>query len=224
MLNTTIITSPENKVRSQNKPISIILLHGLGADGNDFADLAEMLAVNSMTPLKFVLPDAPLRPVTFANYMQMRAWFDIHKLAKDGVTDIAGIIESKKAVEELITREIENGFSSDRIILAGFSQGAAMALLTGLSYKQSLAGILVLSGFLPTEPKLPNVAAGKNHNTPVLFVHGTFDNIVPLGWARDAFELLKSEGYKVSLETYPMAHSLCPQAVDKIQTWFSEIV
>jgi phospholipase/carboxylesterase len=198
---------------------SIIVLHGLGADGNDFVPFASELDLAAVGPVRFVFPHAPVMPVTINNGYRMRAWYDI--LGTDLVRreDEAGLRASLQAVEALIAREKERGVPAGRIVLAGFSQGCAMALMTGLRHAERLAGIAGLSGYLPLAATTEAERAHANALTPVFLAHGQHDNIVPLSRGKASCELLQRLGYDVAWREYPMAHSVCMEEVADLNAW-----
>ena len=194
---------------------AIIWLHGLGADGYDFAPIAEELGLTK--PVRFIFPHAPTRPVTINGGYHMPAWYDIRTPDLTRDQDDAGIRQSQSAIEQLIKKENERGIETRRILLAGFSQGGAIALHTGLRYPEALAGILSLSAYLPLPAALPLEASAANRNTPVMMAHGTQDDVVPLDAADTSRERLTSLGYGVDCKTYPMAHTVCTAEIDDIR-------
>ncbi|MHB1947946.1 MAG: alpha/beta hydrolase [Gammaproteobacteria bacterium] len=210
---------------------SVIWLHGLGADGSDFVPVVQELNLPSDLPLRFIFPHAPLRPVTVNNNYVMRAWFDIYSMDfnQRNKIDETGVADSIQQVEKLIEKEIQRGISSNKIILAGFSQGAAIALAMGLRYPKPLGGILALSGFLPhIETLLANEASPENFTTPIFLGHGSEDMIVPISRGQDVFNALEKNKYRVSWHSYPMPHSVSGEEIGDIAEWmrvvFSETV
>ena len=203
---------------------AVIWLHGLGADGNDFAPLVPELQLDGIGPVRFVFPHAPVRPVTINNGMAMRAWYDIYLpdlvLREDGT----GLRASQLAVEALIARENARGIPTERIVLAGFSQGCAMALQTGLRHPEKLAGIIGLSGYLPLAAKAADERNGANNATPIFLAHGTLDPVVNFERAQATLEALENMGYDVRFKTYPMPHSVCLEEVQDITAFLREIV
>jgi phospholipase/carboxylesterase len=197
----------------------IIWLHGLGADGHDFAPLIPQLGIVREYGVRVVLPHAPERPVTVNDGMVMPAWYDI--LARDfrRGEDADGIRQSQQQIVALIEREISAGIAPQRIILAGFSQGGAMALHTGLRYPQRLGGVLALSTYLPLPDRLVSEAHPANRDTPILLAHGTFDPVVPLTLAEQTRRILIDNGYPVAWHSYPMQHSVCPDEIRDIRDW-----
>jgi len=200
---------------------SIIWLHGLGADGHDFEPIVPELRLPPALGLRFVFPHAPVRPVTLNGGMAMRAWYDIYSLERDGPADAAGIRASAELLEQWITREQERGIRADRIVVAGFSQGGAIALHTGLRAKQELAGILALSTYLP----MPNAFASEAVATdlPVFMAHGTLDPVLPMALGRESADFLLAGGYNVEWHDYPMAHSVCLEEIGDIRTWLLSV-
>jgi phospholipase/carboxylesterase len=201
---------------------SVIWLHGLGADGNDFAPIVPELVDAAWPGVRFVFPHAPVRPVTVNNGMPMRAWYDIKGLAIDDKQDAEGIRGSIDDVEALIARENERGMPTSRIVLAGFSQGGAMALSAGLRHREALAGILVLSAYLPLHDTIEAERSGANHATPIFWGHGTADPIVPMTLGEHSRQALEALGHRVEWHTYPMAHQVSLPEIGDIRTWLSE--
>ncbi|MBN2689737.1 MAG: dienelactone hydrolase family protein [Gammaproteobacteria bacterium] len=203
---------------------SIIWLHGLGANGYDFVDIVPELNLPQAIAARFVFPHAPLSKVTINGNMEMRAWFDIFGLTADSKQDENGIKKSQQIIEQLIANELEQGIPSNKIILAGFSQGAAMSIYTGLRYKETLGGILALSGFLPLAEQMPNEINEANKKTSIQMMHGTFDEIVQLSWAQQSYKYLQGLGCDISLQTYPMHHSLCTEEIQDIGRWLGTVL
>lgn len=200
---------------------SVIFLHGLGADGHDLAPLAAELGLPGV---RFVFPHAPVRPVTINNGYRMRAWYDL--VSRDILQgeDAAGIQVSTQQVCALIRRELEQGVAAERIVLAGFSQGGAIALHTGLRYPQRLAGILALSTYLPLATSVREEAASANAETPILMAHGTEDDVVPYPAGEKSQRLLTSLGYDVRWRSYPMPHTLCAAEIADVAVWLGEVL
>jgi phospholipase/carboxylesterase len=201
---------------------SVIWLHGLGADGHDFEPIVPELRLPGTLPLRFVFPHAPVRPVTLNGGMAMRAWYDIISLDRDGPVDAAGISESSALLESLIVREEQRGIDPDRIVLAGFSQGGAIAINTVLRAGRRLAGLMALSTWLA----LPETLQGDSvdASTPVFMAHGRFDPMIPMQYGRSAADALVDAGFGVDWHDYPMAHAVCPQEIDDIRNWLLRIL
>jgi phospholipase/carboxylesterase len=195
---------------------TVIWMHGLGADGWDFVPIVRELPLPDDLELRFVFPHAPVRPVTVNNGFKMRAWYDISQNDIARLPDEAGIRESQAAVERLIDREKGRGIDPARIVLAGFSQGGAIALQTGLRHPEKLAGIVALSTYLPLEDSLDREAAAANKATPIFMAHGTQDPIVPLPLAERSHEALRQRGYNVEWHSYPMPHAVCAEEVEAL--------
>ena len=210
---------PSSAVRA-----SIIWLHGLGADGNDFAPLIPQLGIVEPLGVRVVLPHAPRRPVTINNGRVMRAWYDIAAADFRASEDEAGIRESASLVDALIDREVERGVQPGRILLAGFSQGGAMVLHTGLRYHLRLAGILVLSAYLPLAQTLAGECSPASRDVPLLLAHGQQDPVVPIAWAERSRERLRELGYAVAWRDYAMPHAVCPEEITDIRQWIVEIL
>jgi phospholipase/carboxylesterase len=203
---------------------TVIWLHGLGADGWDFVPIVRELGLPADLPLRFVFPHAPERPVTINNGFVMRAWYDIAQQDLARVPDERGIRDSQREVEALIAEENMRGVDSSRIVLAGFSQGGAIALQAGLRHKARLAGILALSTYLPLESSLAAEAAPANKGVPILMVHGTQDPVIPIALADASQRTLAANGYEVQWRTYPMPHAVCAEEVAEIGTFLARVL
>jgi len=202
---------------------SVIWLHGLGADGNDFANIVPELYLPESLPVRFIFPHAPMRPITINNGYVMRGWYDIKRLDSLSEEDEEGICESEKAVCELIAQEKQQGISSENIILAGFSQGGAIALHTALRYPEKLAGVLALSAYLPLSHQLRKEALTVNQSTSIMMAHGTMDAVVPFALAETSHHQLETLGYPVEWHTYPMQHSICIEEIHDISKWIQSL-
>ena len=202
-----------------NPRASVLWLHGLGADGHDFEPIVPELEL--ARPVRFVFPHAPVRPVTLNQGMPMRAWYDILQLG-GGPEDEAGIRASQKLVEAMIAEEKRRGM--DAIVLAGFSQGGAIALQTGLRYGEPLAGIMALSTWLPLADRLPAERSAANADVPIFMAHGRHDDMVRVDRAESSRQALSALGYRVEWHDYPMAHAVCPEEVAAISTWLGELL
>ncbi len=198
---------------------SVIWLHGLGADGHDFVPIVPELGLPDDAGIRFVFPHAPVRPVTLNGGVPMRAWYDILGLTQADRQDSSGIRESEQRVRGYIQRELDVGIPAQKIVLAGFSQGGAVALHTGLRYEQSLAGIMALSTYLPLQDSLAAEAAPANRNAAVLACHGTHDPVLPLAWGEQARDVLQALGCSVSWHSYPMQHQVCMEEIEDIAAW-----
>ena len=203
---------------------AVILLHGLGADGHDFEPLVPWLAHPGERALRFVFPHAPIRPVTLNGGFAMRAWYDIVSLERRSAQDETGIRASQALVEALISRENERGISSERIVLAGFSQGGALALVTGTRYPHKLAGMIGLSCYMLLAESFATERTPANHATPIFLAHGQQDPVVAPLLGEQARETLAAAGYPVEWHSYPMPHSLCPQEVSDIAAWLRRVL
>ena len=206
----------------KNPVASIIWLHGLGADGNDFAPIVPELRLPRLA-IRFVCPHAPVRPVTINGGMRMRAWYDI----ADGANrqeDEHGVRASQVLIETLIGREKERGTAAGRLVLAGFSQGGAIALHTGLRHPERIAGIMALSTYVPVGEKLLPEASTANRDVPIFMGHGSDDPIIPLVRAEQSRKLLESLGYPVEWREYGMPHSVCPEELADISAWLVKVL
>ena len=198
---------------------AILWLHGLGADGHDFEPLIPQLGIVEELGVRVVLPHAPRRPVTINGGMAMPAWYDIPGPDFRQRQDSVGIRASEQQLCALIERELTRGIAAERILLAGFSQGGALVLHTGLRYPLPLAGVLVLSAYLPLADTLQAEAAAVNSALPLMMAHGTQDPVVPLPLAEQSRDLLQQQGYTVAWHTYAMAHAVCPEELLDIRAW-----
>lgn len=197
---------------------SVIWLHGLGADGYDFDPIVPALRLAGGPEIRYVFPHAPVRPVTINGGVEMRAWYDIIAIRRGAREDEAGIRESGEAIAALIRREAERGIPAHRVVLAGFSQGGAIALHAGLRYPEKLAGIIALSTYLPLRAAAGEFHAA-NRQTPLFMAHGSLDPVVPAGLGEDSARFLQEAGYPVEFTSYVMPHSVCPQEVEDIRRW-----
>jgi len=202
---------------------AVVWMHGLGADGHDFVDIVPALRLSAL-PTRFVFPHAPTRPVTINGGMVMRAWYDVHGDAGVRREDEAGVRESQRQIEALIAREKTRGIPAGRIVLAGFSQGGAMALQTGLRHPERIAGIMALSCFLPLTDKVAAEATAVNRDAPIFMAHGTQDPLIPLARARHAHDLLTGLGYRIEWREYPIPHSVSPSEIRDISAWLQRIL
>ncbi|HEX5755854.1 MAG TPA: carboxylesterase [Arenimonas sp.] len=200
---------------------SVIWLHGLGADGHDFAPIVPELVRKDWPAIRFVFPHAPVRPVTINGGARMRAWYDILNLSLDQRADEAGVRESIADVDALIARERDRGVPASRVLLAGFSQGAAIALATGLRREAGLAGIIALSGYLPMAATTAAEATAAGKATPVFLGHGSQDPMVPMSLGQRSRDLLKSLGIATTWRDYPMPHSVCADEIRDIGDWMT---
>ena len=198
---------------------AVIWLHGLGADGFDFVPIVEELRLPPALAVRFIFPHARPRPVTINNGFVMRAWYDITGLGADRKEDGTGIRESADVVRSYIEKENASGIGSERIVIAGFSQGGAIAFQAALRHPQRLAGVMALSAYLPLRESLAAEAAPANKDVPILMCHGVRDPMVPMTLGQASRDALQSLGYKVEWKTYPMEHSVCMEEVLDISKW-----
>jgi phospholipase/carboxylesterase len=198
---------------------SVIWLHGLGADGHDFAPIVPELVRPDWPGIRFVFPHAPVRPVTVNGGMPMRAWYDIKSLGTDDRADEAGLRESMREVDALLARERDRGVPTERQLLVGFSMGAALALSSGLRREAPVAGIAALSGYLPLAATLPAEMTPGGKATPVFMAHGTQDPVVQPAWGSRSRDALQALGVAVKWKTYPMPHSVCAEEVRDLGDW-----
>jgi len=208
-----------------NPTASIVILHGLGADGSDFVPVAHELDLESVGPVRWVFPHAPVRPVTINNGYVMPAWYDILSLdAQNPREDDAGLRQSQALVEALIAREKARGIPARRIVLAGFSQGCAMALMTGLRHRERLAGVVGLSGYLPLATKSEAERDAANRDAPIFLAHGTSDPVIPIARARQSRDALVALGHPVEWHEYPMPHSVCADEIAALERWLLRVL
>jgi phospholipase/carboxylesterase len=198
---------------------AVVLLHGLGADGHDFEPIVPELRLPPSPSIRWVFPHAPVRPVTINGGHRMRAWYDIVGLDRRSPEDESGIRDSSRAVLDLVRRERERGIDWSRIVLAGFSQGGALALFSALRWPERLAGVAALSTYLPLAPTLEKEAHPANAAVPVFMAHGTDDSLVSPAVGRGARDLLRARGYDVEWHEYPISHSVCAEEVADLRAW-----
>ena len=206
---------------------SVIWMHGLGADGNDFVPIVKELRLPATLAVRFVFPHAPMQAVTINNGYVMRAWYDVGWGDLEGKTkqaDEKGVRASQVAVGKLIGREIERGSAAETIVLAGFSQGGAVALQTGLRHPEKLAGIMALSTYLPLAESLAAEATEQNRKTPIFMAHGTQDAVVPYAMGVRSRDLLVQAGYDVEWRDYPMQHSVCLEEIAHVGAWLQRVL
>ena len=207
-----------------NPAFSAIWMHGLGADGSDFVPIVNELDLPACPPIRFVFPHAPAMPVTINGGYVMPAWYDILGTGPAEREDEAGIRASQSAIEALIAHEKTRGIAADHIVLAGFSQGCAIALQTGLRHSEKLAGLLCLSGYVPINATLAAERHAANRDTPIFMGHGRADPVIPIERAEKSRDLLLSLGYQVEWREYRMEHSVCEEEIDDIGEWLKRIV
>lgn len=220
------MTEPLQAIEIETRPKpshSVIWLHGLGADGNDFVPIVQEL---SLPPLgiRFVFPHAPMRPVTINGGFVMRAWYDISGQEMTRKEDELGLRQSQKMIEQLLAKETARGVPESRIVLAGFSQGGVIALQTSLRQPQRLAGVMSLSAYLALGAKLDKERSAANNATPIFLGHGTQDGIVPLALGTATRDRLIKLGYDVDWHQYPMAHSVCAEELRDISAWLARVL
>lgn len=211
------------KTTSEPATMSVVWLHGLGADCYDFHDIVPLLELPKTLGVRFLFPNAPVMAVTCNGGMRMRAWYDIVRIGPSYKDDIEGIQRSAEALAKLVEHEMQRGIPSDRIVLAGFSQGGAVSLFTGLRYPRPLAGIIALSTYLPATERLQQDAHPANKKIPILMMHGLHDAIVPIAFAKQSLHLLLSLEYKVLWRDFPMPHSVCAEQLREIGKWLAAL-
>jgi phospholipase/carboxylesterase len=213
------------ELKTGDDPVaSIVVLHGLGADGNDFVPIAQELDLSSIGAVRFVFPHAPVRPVTINGGYRMRAWYDI--LGQDLVQreDEPGLRDSLTAVQALLDREAARGIAPSKTVLMGFSQGCAMTLLAGLRAPQRLAGLVGLSGYLPLAATTAAERSAANAGVPIFMGHGRYDGIVPVTGGQASRDALRALGHEVEWHEYPMEHSVCAEEVADLEAWLLKVL
>jgi phospholipase/carboxylesterase len=213
------------EVETAPKPnAAVIWLHGLGADGHDFEPIVPEIVRGGERAWRFVFPNAPLRPVTINGGMPMRAWYDLTGLDRKAAEDVNGFRDTDVRIRQLIAREAERGVPADRVVLAGFSQGAAVCLYTAPRFPQTLAGVMALSGYLPRESSFSAERAAANDATPIFMAHGQEDAVLPITMGAQSRDYLKALGYAVEWHDYPMAHAVCAAEVSAIREFLFRVL
>ncbi|KQV32805.1 alpha/beta hydrolase [Massilia sp. Root335] len=213
------------QIETNDSPeIAIIWMHGLGADGNDFVPMVRELDLAGLPGIRFIFPHAKTMPVTVNNGYVMRSWYDITNADLTRREDEGGLRASQQDIEAFIEREKARGIPALRIILAGFSQGCAMAIQTGLRHPETLAGLLCLSGYVPLSASLVTECTEASKATPIFMAHGRYDNVVPFNRAEASRDLLVSLGYRLEWHEYAMQHTLCLEEVEHISAWLKTVL
>ena len=208
-----------------NPTAAVIWMHGIGDHGSSFVPLVPEFDLSDCPPIHFLFPHAPVRPVTANGGYQMNAWFDIFQSFDEGDREDAdGVQESRKLIEQLIEQVKASGIAAENIILAGFSQGCAMALETGLCYPEKLGGVMGLSGYIPQRETFENRRNAANQETPIFLAHGLFDPVVPFSRAESALKTLNDLGYEVDWNEYDMDHTLCMPEIHDISDWLTSVL
>jgi phospholipase/carboxylesterase len=221
------VTTPLDTVEIETGPApraAVVWLHGLGADGHDFEPIVPELDLPSSLPVRFVFPHAPMRPVTLNGGWVMRAWYDIREEGGVRREDEPGVRASQAQIEALLARERARGVPADRIALAGFSQGGAMSLHTGIRHSERLAGILALSCSLPLSESVAGEASPANRDVPIFLAHGTQDAVVSHGRGVRARDVLRQLGYQVDWREYPMPHAVCAEEIRDVGAWLAAVL
>ncbi|MDS4027197.1 MAG: PHB depolymerase family esterase [Candidatus Contendobacter sp.] len=216
---TTFEIEPAGAARS-----SVIWMHGLGADAHDFESIVPELDLPAELGVRFVFPNAPIRPVTINGGMQMRAWYDVFSTDLPRRADPDGVCASEQAISALLEREQQRGVPAERIVLAGFSQGGAMALHTGLRYPNRLAGILALSCYLPLASQLNGERRPENQPTPIFIAHGDYDAVIPIHYGQQSAESLQRLGYRLEWQDYDMSHEVCWEEIRDVARWLRRVL
>ena len=203
---------------------AVVWLHGLGADGHDFEPVAAEFGRSGLDDIRYVFPHAPVRPITVNGGMKMRAWYDIAGSELDRGTDEEGVRESAAIARALVDEQIASGIPARRVVLAGFSQGGAIALFAGLRLPYRIAGILALSTYLPAEGSLAAQAHSANSDVPIFLAHGSHDPLISLALSERSRAVMANLGYTVETHTYPIPHSVCPEEIRDIANWLSRVL
>jgi len=216
------------EVGGREKPDgTVIWLHGLGADGHDFEPLVPELQLDEFADIRFIFPHAPVRPVTINGGIPMRAWYDVMSLDRSGPQDEAGIRDSAETLRLLIEREHDRGVAYDRIVVAGFSQGGAIAMHTAMRFPEKLAGLMALSTWMPLEATIDGEVMQSPESQPrdllILMVHGSFDPMLPIAAGQHARDIMQKAGFHVQWHEYPMAHAVCAEEIAEIRRWLLSI-
>jgi len=206
-----------------NHLYSMIWLHGLGADGSDFAGIPGNLHLAATPHIHFIFPNAPIQPVSINGGMEMRSWYDIVEMDLEKQADTLGIYRSAGLIERIIQQELDKGIPSEHIMLAGFSQGGVIALHAGLRYSKKLAGIIAMSTYLPTVGQLKAEGSASNYATPIFMAHGILDSMIAIETAKAAYDALDTLAYHVEWHDYLMEHSLCTEEVQHIAAFVNAI-
>lgn len=210
------------EIETRDNPDSaVIWLHGLGASGNDFAPIVPQLGLPDALAVRFIFPHAPIRPISINQGYEMPGWYDIYNQDIVSGEDEAGIIETSEIIQQLCIEQEALGIAANRIILAGFSQGGAIALYCGLRYPNALAGIMALSTYLPLHAHLDKTASSSQKNTDIFMAHGTRDDVVTPQFGKQSYTLLKEAGYAINWHEYAMPHSVCLQEITDIGMWIT---
>lgn len=216
---TTVEIEPADAARAV-----VIWMHGLGADAHDFEPIVEEMALPATLNIRFVFPNAPIRPVTINGGMRMRAWYDVLTMDLPRREDPDGVYASERAITALVEREKQRGIPAERIVLAGFSQGGAMALHTGLRYPERLAGILALSCYIPLADRLSAERRPANQHTPIFIAHGDYDAVIPMRHGQLSAERLESLSYQPEWHDYGMGHEVCWEEIRDIAAWLTRVL
>ncbi len=207
-----------------NPTATVLLMHGLGADGNDFVPIVGEMDFSAIGNVRFVFPNAPIMPVTINGGYKMPAWYDIVATDLGRQEDEAGLRKSRLSIEELLAKEKARGIASNRIVIAGFSQGCAMALMVGLRHEEKLAGIVGMSGYLPIAATTATERSQANAATPIFLAHGRHDDVVPVARASASKQALDALGYAVEWKDYPMPHSVCADEIQDLNEWLAKVL
>ena len=213
------------EIETAAKPnAAVIWLHGLGADGHDFEPIVPEIVRRGERAWRFIFPNAPVRPVTINGGMSMRAWYDLKGLDRKAAEDVAGFRDTDTQIRQLIANEDARGIPTNRIVLAGFSQGGAVSLYVLPRLPDKLAGVMVLSGYLPRESSFSAERVPANDATPIFMAHGQGDNVLPMSMGLQSRDFLKTQGYKIEWHDYPMAHAVCAAEITDIREFLLRVL
>jgi phospholipase/carboxylesterase len=213
------------EVETAAKPnAAVIWLHGLGADGHDFEPIVPEIVRRAERAWRFVFPNAPVRPVTINGGMSMRAWYDLKGLDRKAAEDVTGFRDTDVQIRQLIAKEGERGIPTNRIVLAGFSQGGAVTLYTVPRFPEKLAGVVALSCYLPRESSFSAERVPANNGTPIFMAHGQGDPVLPMGLGVQSRDFLKAQGYSVEWHDYPMAHAVCAAEIADVREFLFRVL
>lgn len=215
----SIISNPNTPVRN-----SVIWLHGLGADGNDFAPIVPELGTQDELGIRFIFPHAPMIPVTVNGGAVMPAWYDITQMDLMRRADTSGITQSSSIITQIINDEIASGIDPANIVIAGFSQGGVIAIDVGIRFPDRLAGIMALSTYVPMRDSLPDATQSGHGDIPIFYGHGQHDQVIPIDQAESSKRFLEESGYTIEWHSYPMEHSVCAKEIAHIKTWLSSVL
>ena len=214
-----VIIEPESPANA-----TVIWLHGLGADANDFVPVVEQMVLPESLAVRFILPNAPVRPITLNGGMTMPGWYDLEGIGPQFQEDESGLRASQSTIESLIEKEQQKGIDSERIVLIGFSQGGAVVLQAGLRHTKKLAGLIAMSTYLPLRETVENELEVVQTETPIMFMHGSYDPVVPISFAQGSYQILQQADLNLQWQEYPMEHTVCLEQIRHINSFLLEVL